>query len=299
MVHRHPCLPAPADGRAGLDAAGKAILQPHTGGNVHIAAPAGQLHGLQKQALVPVDVGGDEMLGGDLRLLQDLQKRRQPCLAGAHVELHHTCFSGEYASQPGLGQDPLELVLSGLGGAMVGDGHLADTQNLVDDDNVPAGVGEDSIERHLVGAGEHIGGNALGVQGPGLGQEGLQVAGGAVGAQNAHQGGDAGGGHGAQLHLRGTAVGPGLPASADDVDVLVHIAGDHRPPGGVNDLPLQAGDRGEGGTHLGHLLPDYQNILPPHRLRGVQLSIFNQQIPGHSFSPRRSAWRCQSQYSRK
>ena len=79
------------------------------------------------------------------RQIQHRKDLREPRLTGAHVELEHTRLAGEHAPQTGLAGDALDLVPAGQGGAVVGDGYLTDPQYLVNDNDVPAGVGENGV----------------------------------------------------------------------------------------------------------------------------------------------------------
>ena len=281
------------------------------GGDIHIPASAHQLHALVNKLPAPAHVGGQQIPGRQVRMVQSVEHRLQPALPGAHVHGHQAGGVAQQPRPPGGGGQADELLPGGVGAAVVADGHL-----YADD-----GVHHHDILLHApreggggidVGAGEGVGGDALVVEGLGLGHQVFHAAGDAVCTQQAHHGGDAVGGEHAQLGLRDPGGGALLAAAAGDVDVEVDIPGDQLFPRQVEGLHIrQALVSLNLVINAADPLPGNQNILLSQMLRGVDIRVF-QQLDHIAFlrfssggmlisrprpSPRRSAWRYRSRYS--
>jgi hypothetical protein len=131
---------------------------------------------------------------GDLAVLEGAADEVEAAGAVAHVQVQDAGLAGDHAGDVGVGGDAQELVEGGLGGAVVGEGELADADDRVDEDDVAADAAGEGGDRELVAAGVAVGGQALVAQAEGAGDEVGDGAGGAVGAEDADDGGDAGGG---------------------------------------------------------------------------------------------------------
>ena len=130
----------------------------------------------------------------------------------------------------------LPELLPGDGGrAVVADGDL-DADALLNENDIPPDGAGDGGGGVLVSAGEAEAGQTLLPKGLCLGHQALHRAGGAVGAQQAHQRGDARLDRGAEPQGRDLVGKAALTAAAGDVYVLVDIAGDGPHTPAVQDL---------------------------------------------------------------
>lgn len=109
---------------------------------------------------------------------------------------------------------------------MVADRNFPHTDACVQHEQVALNVPGQRAHGHSVRTHPVVRVEAIPTQGCDLGYEGLLAAAGAVGAQDAHRGGDAGGEELTELRLGAPGFGAQLATAAGDVGVVVDQAGD-------------------------------------------------------------------------
>ena len=124
-----------------------------------------------------------------------------------------------------------------VGAADVGESQLAADDRL-EIHQVAGDAAGDGRGRVPVGAGQHEGRQALGVEALGLGIEAFDGAGEGVGSQQPHGRGHAVCRVHAELHLRGAGVETALAAAAGEMLVPVDEARHYGEPPGVDDIDL-------------------------------------------------------------
>ena len=212
------------------------------------------------------------MPDGQIRGLQQVIDRPQAPLPGAHVDVNHPGLARSQGPQAYLAGHVNELLQGGVAAPVVGQGHL-DPQDLRNKGHVVLEGAGDRGRRHVIGAGEAVGGNALLVQRLGSGQQVFRTSRGAVGAQHAHRRGDPGGGEVGEGELGHPAAEAALSAAAGEVDVLIHQTGQGGKPAAVHHLHIGQGGR-QALSHGSHDAAAQEQIAETLWLRIKQIDRF-------------------------
>ena len=242
-------------------------------GDVDRPARGRPVEPLLEQAPVARDVGGDGLGHRDLGLADEPEEELEAAPAVAEMEVKDAGLAAEHPADPALGREPGDLVEGRLRGAVVAHGDLAGPDDLVDEDEVGADAAGQGPDRDLVGPRKDERRDALGLEGPGLGQQRGHVAGDAVGAQAADDRRDPARDDVLDPDLRGAGGGPAFAAAAEDMDVGVDEPRDDAPAGRVDDLHLEpAGRQAPGLSDRFDDAARDEDVLPSERLRREHLS---------------------------
>jgi hypothetical protein len=156
---------------------------------------------------------------------------------------------------------------------VVGDRELADAQDLVDVDDVPAHASGQGRRRDVIAARERVGGDPLVVESPDPRQELGGRARRVVGPQQADDRGDPRGGEAGERHGGDLGGGSRLASASGDVDVRVDQSGDETPSPKVDHLDRNAGGRIDRRRDPDDHLPSDQNVPDAEPIGGVYLRV--------------------------
>ena len=253
---------------------GAGLVFRKVGGKVDEAAHAVETHGVGDELGRAAAMRGEEAARRHLRVLHCPKQLLHPLLVAAHMDGDKARLAGNHAADAGLGPQTGQLLPGDRRAPMVGEGGL-DADDLVHQRDIPLHVAGEGDGGDAVIAGEHPGGQPLLLQSPHLEQQVFQTAGYAVGAQQAHDGGDAVERKIGELKLGDAGSRALLSAASGGVDVDVDQTRAHRCA-----LHVPHANRGSVGPqaeipfHCGDHAAFDQNVPDPQVGGRVHITVF-------------------------
>ncbi len=237
--------------------------------------------GVAHQRLAALDVRRVQPAGIDLELVatEQLLEALHPALARADVEVRETGLLAEVSSHARVDDELCELADRRLRGALVGDRHLARTDDLVDEHHVLAHGRHDGDGRHVVATGPQIRGESLLAQRLRLREQSRHRLHRRVDAERADHRRDAGAHDLGEMNLRRLRGEPFLTAAAEQVLVWIDEAGTDVALARVDDVHVDAERLHHVAIDVAHqadLAIHQQDRLLSQVLRGVNVAMLDE-----------------------